>query len=341
MVLELVSFGDDAPSGANLEYETVFTELEIAAQPGEERQMGNEIVAAEEPDYADVIRKARIVLEQSHDLRAAIYLAHAELRRNGFPGFAEAVGYIRGCLSDFWDSCHPQLDEDDGDPTMRVNAVQGLAAPETMLRALRLAPIARSGAFGDICLRHKQIIEGEVSPSDSDEHVPDAAGFSAAFKDTKTEVMDEIIVSIQQAKEDIDAIDAVFDEKIPGQGPNLDELKKMMVRIVAVVSEETGVAVEEVAGEAGAASEAAAGAPAAAVGVPGAINSDRDVLAALEKITEYYARTQPSNPVPILLERARRLVGADFITIVKDLAPNGLDNVKLVGGITEDDGSGY
>lgn len=340
MVLELVSFGDDAPSGENLEYEPVFTELEIAAQPGEERQMGNEIVAAEEPDYPDVIRKAHAVLERSHDLRAAIYLAHAELRRNGFPGFAEAVTYIRGCLTDYWDSCHPQLDEDDGDPTMRVNAVQGLAAPETMLRALRLAPIAKSGAFGEICLRHKLILEGEIERHAGDEHVPDAAGFSAAFKDTNSEVMAEIVDAVRRAKEDIDGIDAVFDERIPGQGPNLNDLKKMMGRILAVVSEETGVAVEDISEEAGEGEAAAGGAPAVS-GVPGAINTDRDVLTALDKITEYYSRTQPSNPVPILLGRARRLVGADFLTIVKDLAPSGLDNVKLVGGITDEEESGY
>ena len=339
MVLELVSFGEDAPSGENLEYESVFTQLEIAAQPGQERQMGDEIVAAEEPDYADVIAKARDVLEQSHDLRAAIYLAHAELRRNGFPGFAEAVTYIRGCLGDYWETCHPQLDEDDGDPTMRVNSVRGLAAPETMLHALRLAPIAKSNAFGIISYRNKQLLDGEVEPH-GDEHVPDAAGFSAAFQDTAPELQEEIFAAVKQAVADVDAIDAVFDEKIPGYGPDLTDLKKLLGRIAACIAEQTGADVEASAEEEAETAEGGGAGTAAVGGAPGAITSSRDVLLALDKIIEYYHRNEPSNPVPILLERARRLVGADFLTIISDLAPLGLENVHLVGGIKPDE-EGY
>jgi type VI secretion system protein ImpA len=37
--------------------------------------------------------------------------------------------------------------------------------------------------------------------------------------------------------------------------------------------------------------------------------------------------------VPILLTRAKRLVGADFLSIVKDMAPNGIDNVHLISGL--------
>ena len=43
----LTSRGEDAPSGENLEYEPVFAELELAAQPGEEKQVGDEIVQGE------------------------------------------------------------------------------------------------------------------------------------------------------------------------------------------------------------------------------------------------------------------------------------------------------
>ena len=52
---------------------------------------------------------------------------------------------------------------------------------------------------------------------------------------------------------------------------------------------------------------------------------------------EYFKRHEPSSPVPIILERAKRLVGADFMTIMKDMAPGGLDSVMMIGGISEDD----
>ena len=63
----LTKRSDDAPSGENLEYEPVFAALELAAQPGEEKQVGEEIVQGDPPDYADVIEKAMAVLEQSNE----------------------------------------------------------------------------------------------------------------------------------------------------------------------------------------------------------------------------------------------------------------------------------
>jgi type VI secretion system protein ImpA len=38
----------------------------------------------------------------------------------------------------------------------------------------------------------------------------------------------------------------------------------------------------------------------------------------------------------MILARAKRLVGADFMTIVADMAPGGKDTVKMISG-TEDE----
>ena len=65
--------GDD-PSGENLEYDSDFIQMEIASAPGQERQAGDEILAAADPDFADVVAKALAIMERSHDLRAgAVY----------------------------------------------------------------------------------------------------------------------------------------------------------------------------------------------------------------------------------------------------------------------------
>ena len=151
----LQSKGDDAPSGDNLEYDPAFTEMELAAQPGEESVVGDERIDATDPDYATVEEKALEVLERSHDLRAAVFLTDALLQKEGLSGFAEATSYIRGCLEQFWDSCHPELDEDDGDPIMRINAVQdlcgqpgGMGGPSPVYRSVRRCPLSDSRGFG-------------------------------------------------------------------------------------------------------------------------------------------------------------------------------------------------
>ncbi|WP_375175981.1 type VI secretion system protein TssA [Pseudooceanicola sp.] len=335
----LKSHGEDAPSGEDLEYDPVFMELEIAAQPGEEKQAGEEILAAEEPDYKDVSRLALEVLERSHDLRAAIYLGEAQLRLNGLPGFADATTLIRRFLEDYWDSCHPQLDaEDDNDPTMRVNAVLTLTDGDRIIRGVRRAPLTQSRMFGNLSLRHIAVAEGEITAPADMTDVPDASAVSAAFQDTDEDALRTIAQAASRALTDVQAISAKFDAETPGQGPDLDPLIKMLKQAEARLSGALGDPVEAAEDGDAVDEQTDGGAPAPRpAGGGGAINSPNDVINMLDRIIGYYEREEPSSPLPILLLRAKKLVNADFLTIVKNLAPNGLENVHLVGGIEEEE----
>ncbi|KIN70002.1 Type VI secretion-associated protein, ImpA family [Sulfitobacter noctilucicola] len=323
----------DAVSGENLEYDPEFVEMELAAQPGEERQEGDKIIEAEDADFAEVVKLAQVVLERSHDIRAAVFYAEGILHTKGLPGFAEATAYIRGCLENHWDTCHPELDEDDdNDPTMRINAVQGLSGSSTVIRALRQAPLTESRMFGRMSLRMMEIADGTVTPSASMTDVPDTAAVNAAFQDSDTETLQAILAAVGAAKADIAAIDAVFTEKTPGQGPSFDEVNNTLNQITRRMTDAMGV---EIAGGEAVAEEAGGEAGPAVATASGAINSATDVTNALDRIISYYQRAEPSSPVPMLLERAKRLVSADFMTIIQDIAPVGIDQTKIVGGIKD------
>lgn len=334
----LGSFGEDAPSGQALEYDPEFTKLELASRPGEEKAVGDAVVPAEEPDYADVTRAAMALLRRSKDLRVAVILANAALRTEGLPAFEETLRYIRRCLEDYWDSVHPQLDEDDGDdPTMRVNAVLGLTDRATVLGSLRTATLIDSRAFGEFGLRDLQVAEGEVtSPSDA-ETVPTQQIISAAFQDTDPENLTALARAVSQSLDHVKAISAIFDERIGALGPDLDPLRKTLHDIGRRLEPFTDTDTSETIDEplAHDASQPAAPTTAAGSGSMGAISSPEDVKRTIDRIVDYYARHEPSSPVPLLLNRARRLVSADFVTIMRDMAPQGVENVALIGGIEE------
>ncbi|WP_439525113.1 type VI secretion system protein TssA [Marivita sp.] len=333
------SHGEDAPSGENLEYDPEFIAMELAGQPEEEKQAGSEIVEGSDPDYKDLAAKARVVLERSHDIRAAVYLADSEIRLNGLPGFAEITKYIRFCLEEHWDSCHPQLDEDDDDdPMMRINAVSGLAGRSTILRGLRTAAaLTKSRAFGRVTLRDIQIANGEAEAS-GDATPMSSSEISAAFTETADEELEAYFNAATSAFEDVNAIDAVFLEKTPGFGPSLEDLQKLLSAIVKTLSKHVSVDVpEDVANVSEVVREAARPSARGGGGAPGEIATRADVTATLDKIIDYYAKHEPSSPLPIILKRARRLVGADFMDIIKDLAPSGIDNIKVISGSVENE----
>ena len=70
-------------------------------------------------------------------------------------------------------------------------------------------------------------------------------------------------------------------------------------------------------------------------GIQGGIQSREDVQHCIDLICDFYARNEPSSPVPLLLQRARRLVNKNFIDVVRDLLPDGLNQVQLIRGQQE------
>lgn len=345
-VVLLQSKSEASPSGDDLEYDPTFTGMELAAQPGEEVVIGDTTTEASDPDYREVQKTALIILERSHDLRAAVFLADAILHSEGLTGFADVTTYIRGCLEQYWESCHPELDEDDGDPTMRINKVQDLcgqpddmAGPSPVYRSLRRAPLSDSRGFGRFALRDIEAAEGVISAPSDMTLVPDTATVSASFQDSDNEGLEQRLAAIETSAENVSAISAVFDEQTPGQGPDLIPLVKLLQQMAKRLREYASLA-PGAAKDGGEADDGDGNAPvavAAGGASGGGINSTTDVTNALDRIIGYYQRAEPSSPLPILLERAKRLVGADFMTIVNDMAPQGISNVQLIGGIDDDD----
>ncbi|RMF37468.1 MAG: type VI secretion system protein TssA [Alphaproteobacteria bacterium] len=343
----LAPVDDDAPCGPDLEYDADFIALEDAARGKEEQQVGDQIIASEEPDYKEVEAAALELLGRTKDIRIAVILAEAGLRLHGPVALAQVLEYVRRCLEQYWECLHPELDaEDDDDPTMRVNAALGLADNDTVLRALRLAPLTDSRLMGRFSLRDILIANGEIEPR-SGEDAPDPAAIAGAFEDTDAGHKQALRAAVKTARAELKAIDAIFSDKVGAQGPDLAPLDKLLYRLSQTLDTYAGGddagAGEAAPGEDGAGPDEAEAVPAgdgpaaAARSAPGTVNNADDVLRAIDRICDYYARREPSSPVPLILKRARRLVNADFTTIIKDIANDGYDQVARLGGLDDDD----
>ena len=65
----------------------------------------------------------------------------------------------------------------------------------------------------------------------------------------------------------------------------------------------------------------------------GTIQTREDVIRVLDQCCDWYARHEPGSPVPLLLQRAKRLVSKSFIELVQDLSPSGLTEVQTIVGL--------
>lgn len=328
-LLEPVS--PDSPCGPDLEYSGVI-ELERLAQGKPERQIGDALLPPEEPDWAAVGRMAADLASQTKDLRVLAKLTQALIRTEGYGGLRDGLALIRGTVERYWDCLYPPIDPDDGDPTLRVNTLLGLCDSDLTLKPLRDAPLVRSRSLGRFSLRDLAIAAGNLPPP-TDREPPTTAAIDAAFREVDIEALQGIAAAVRSASEDLRATEAFFLEQVGARAAiGLDPLASVLREADKALTQQIarrggGPGAEgDLAATAGGDEEVAGGA------ASGLVRSREDVVRLLDRICEYYRSREPSSPVPLLLERAKRLAYMDFLSIVQDLAPGGLAEVNTIRG---------
>jgi type VI secretion system protein ImpA len=328
----LAQVSAENPVGENLEYDPAFLELERSSQPKPEQQMGGSIVPGEPPDHRAMFDHATKLFARTRDVRVATFLAQALIFGGGFAGLSEGLALVRGLLERYWASVHPVLDPDDNhDPTMRVTALAALAMPE-MVTVLRNSALIEPRSFGAIGLRELAIANGELpQPAEGPKYEP--AMVEAAFLEVELEALQALAKALESATEHISGIDAVFTANAGSNGPDFAPLARVVHQAKVAVQPRLDARLAAIAAEEAAAQEAAeGGGPGPAKRLSGEIASREDVLRALEKICDYYSRHEPSSPLPLLLQRCKRLGPMSFKEIVSDLAPDALSKVELIAG---------
>lgn len=324
------------PTGNNLEYDSAFLELARTASPKADQQVGGTIVPGEPLNPGAIFKQATELLLKTKDLRVACYLVHALAMARGFEGLSDGLGLVQGMVDRYWASVHPLLDPDDNDATMRVTALAWLNTPE-LVTALRNAPLFVSRSFGPIGLREVAISSGEL-PQPTQGPKYETQTIDGAFQELPWEGMSSLDQVLTQAQTRLHGIEASFDKQAT-HSPDFSPLKRVLQQAASVLRPRLEARQQEMAEQAAEQELLAvnAGAPEPARrSQSGEISSRDDVLKMLDKICAYYARYEPSSPLPLLLKRCRRLVPMSFKEIVGDLAPDALAKVELITGKSDD-----
>jgi type VI secretion system protein ImpA len=317
----LSAVSEEEPAGSDLEYDPLFGEMERAAEGKEEQQFGDTIIPAEAPDWRELKKKSLEVAAKSRDLRAAVHLTRALIHTDGFDGLADGLALIKGYLDNYWESVHPQLDPDDAnDPTQRINTLINICDPFDYLAGINKIPVVSSNVMGKFSYRDIQLANGNLQTTDTDSQELSLDQIDAAFREASDEDNQHTLDQISASAECVVGIESRLNELVGvDQAPNLNALVDLLKEITNEVAQRCGLesAAETAEVEAEGSVVSAQSQPAA----PGTINNRDDVIKTLERITQYYEKNEPSSPIPLLLDRAKRLVKMDFYEIVQDLAP--------------------
>lgn len=325
-----------APCGVDLEagdkYDPAFTELQRIAQGKPEQQIGTTIVPAEEPDWKLVRRKATELLLRSKDLRVACHLANSLLRTDGWGGFSLGLSVLRGFVERYWDALYPALDPDDGDPQVRITSFMSVS-DDRILAALRAMPLIASRTVGKFSFRDLEIAGGDAQPDKNTTGAPPtAASIDAVVMNCDLPLLEGTASALKECIDALAGLEAAIAARVDAsRTPSFGKLSaflvkaygflagKLAVRAPApVVSEDGGEAMVQVK---------SVGAPFA-----GAITSREDVLRAMDGITSYYTKHEPSNPIPIFMTRCKRMVMMDFVDIVRELVPDAMKQIEALQG---------
>ncbi len=333
----LEPIGEASPCGDDLEYDPDFIALEAASQGKPEQQFGDTVIPAVEPEWPQVATAAQALLKRTKDLRVAVHLLRAGTRLQGLEGFLAGMQLLGGLLERHWDRLHPMLDADDGDdPTMRLNALAPLADDALVVRDLYDAWVGTARSLGRIRVRDVAVARNLLAPGTGD------AGYSAS--------------QLQGGLEEIVQAQPEVAGRMAAAGPAINGLRQLlnarsgldeavdMARLRAIGhmlgQAAQGLAGGTAPGDAAPTGTAAGGqdgdgAPPAGGGAAplrGEIQSRADALLMLDKVIAYLQRTEPGNPAPLLIERAKKLIGVGFLDIIANLAPDAMGAIEHVTG---------
>jgi type VI secretion system protein ImpA len=325
---------EEAPCGEDSSYDPDFQAMESLARGTPETQFSE----AKPPNWKEVRSHCLELFGRSKDLRVAVILAVAELELSGLPGFREVLALINGLLERCWANVHPQLDPgENNDPLERMNIVASLATPIgsygdhlRVLERLRSAPLCDSIQMGRFSM--SDILRAETGAgAGGDKLTPSLSQIEAAFRDSNRDELAQLYRVLSESVTLVEAIDGFLTQtvgaaKAPDLSPLSAELTSMRKRIEPYVPAATLLTAEEAVPGSEPAEDAVLASG------QGELRSREDVVRLLHKICDYYARVEPSSPVPLILKRAIRLAEMDFLQIIKDIAPDAITEIYRISG---------
>jgi type VI secretion system protein ImpA len=345
--------GDDA-GGVDCEYDDLYMEMDGLASTVAESQIGDSTLEGRDPDYKQLSKNCYELWEKTRDLRVAAYLVISEVclgagsNGGGIDSLLElnkGFKLLSWLINEEWDAFWPRLDpDDDNDPTERINILAMLSPEDGAMndpvdfinhfRHTRLIP-SLNYTVRDLLIANKELtVEGQSL---------DPSLLRAELGNLGQDALKERAGLVQETLDLVkDFCKAMNDKMGSGFVVVMDTLIKEVQRLVkffdGLVSASTDT--QDVQASADSVSPATPGGQvsaqaASSFSLSGNPAGRNDALQLLQKAADYFRRYEPTNPASLLIDRAIRVAGLDFISLLQEIVPDAVGKGREILGVKE------
>ena len=319
----LAPISDAAPCGADLAFSPELDAIARARQFDDPSlAQGEWVTDLKEADWGFVVdRCARLLAEQTKDLRLAVWLTEAAAKRHHLRGLGEGFRVLAGLCERYWDQgLYPEADG--GDQEQRIgNLAWILSRTRALVREMPLTEgrgMAYSTVDFEAARRRAAAGDADTPPRLADMEAA-KRGNSTAFIEGMRADAESCLDALAQLER---AADARLGQDSPGFSQAREAVQALLHSLPAPAAAVQAAPSAEVPFEQSAGTPAIMAAPQPQAIVAGAIRSRADAIAQLRTIAKFFRETEPHSPVSYFAEKAASAGEQDLHTwlrsVIKD-----------------------
>jgi type VI secretion system protein ImpA len=318
------------PSGESLRYDGTYDQIKEARREDEVFAQGDWSRDLKVADWKKVIDLATAGLtSKTKDLQIAAWLTEGLAKfdkQDRWIGLRDGLQLMRNLKENFWDSLYPEIDpeDDEGQLAARANVIASME--QRLADVVKELPLIAGAQYS--FLQYQESKQFDIPENVESLEYQQQEKFTAlraeaeatrkitgddwrkAKAATSRDFIEARLSLINEAWDQLQALDAVMDEKFARETPGVGSLKKSLDEIrtlVELLAKEKRAAEpredetpEEFVSDDGPSISAGGGFSSAG----GAVRNRQEALRKLSEVAEYFLNSEPHSPVSYLIQRA-------------------------------------
>lgn len=294
----------------------------------------------EETPWRELLKDTYALLSETHDLRLVVIFTRILVQTEKSParGLAKGLFLLSNYLTLFWECLYPPVDNDDPEEAYfdRTNALATLGGYAVLALQIRKKITVISTSFDSYTL-------DELLAFDQGEEKVNGKQAPLGLTDEEQNNFNEAAENFSIAQQFAEDIKKVLKEKTNQVFVDFDEYLIPMLKDGATIGSKNSTLVNSVddaiVDHQTRASDTPLPSASVIQSVNGGIHNRQDVLKAIDMICDYYIENEPSSPVPLLMQRAKKVIDTDFRTIIEEFSLAGTSAVDGIFGRMDESGS--